>query len=228
MKVAIVGHGKMGVEIAKAAQARGHLVVATLDRGDALEGARGAEVAFEFTEPSAAGSNVTSLLRAGQHVVCGTTGWDPAGAGIDAIAREAGRAAVVAPNFSIGVNLFFEIVAEAARRLSGTGLYDPWLFETHHRQKLDAPSGTAKKLAGVVDAFGGRRTSVAAARAGFEPGHHEVGFDGEHDAIVLTHRARGRAGFAAGAVLAAEWARGKSGLHGFEEVLADLVKGGGR
>jgi 4-hydroxy-tetrahydrodipicolinate reductase len=228
VNVAIVGNGKMGVEIAKAAGARGHVVVATLDRGDALEGARGAEVAFEFTDPSAAAGNVATLLRSGLHVVCGTTGWDPAKAGVDAIAREAGKAAIVAPNFSIGVNLFFELVAEAARRLSGTGLYDPWLFESHHRAKLDAPSGTAKKLAGIIDGFGGRATSIAAARAGFEPGHHEVGFDGEHDAIVLTHRARGRAGFAAGAVLAAEWAPGKVGCHGFETVLADLVKGGGR
>lgn len=228
MKVAIVGSGRMGVEIARAASARGHAVVATLDRGDALEVARGAEVAFEFTEPAAAEANVTALLRLGLHVVCGTTGWDPANADVDGIARGAGKAAVVAPNFSIGVNLFFEIAGEAARRLSATGLYDPWLFESHHRAKLDAPSGTAKKLAAIVDGFGGRPTSVAAARAGFEPGHHEIGFDGEHDAIVLTHRARGRAGFASGAVLAAEWVPGRTGLHGFERVLADFVKGGGR
>lgn len=228
MKVAIVGHGRMGVEIAALAASRGHGVVATLDRGDPLDGARGAEVAFEFTEPAAAEANVAALLRSGIHVVCGTTGWDPAKAGIDAIAREAGRGAIVAPNFSIGVNLFFEIVAEAARRLSGTGLYDPWLFESHHRFKLDAPSGTAKRLAAIVDGFGGRPTSVAAARAGHEPGRHTVGFEGEHDAIVLTHRARGRAGFAAGAVLAAEWLPGKVGLLGFERVLSDLVKGGGR
>ena len=228
MKVAIVGNGKMGVEIARVAASRGHEVVATLDRGDALDAARGAEVAFEFTEPAAAAANVEALLRLGLHVVCGTTGWDPTKAGVDALAREAGRGAIVAPNFSVGVNLFFEIAAEAARRLSGTGLYDPWLFETHHRFKLDAPSGTAKKLAAIVDGFGGRKTDVAAARAGHEPGHHTVGFEGEHDAITLTHRARSRAGFAAGAVLAAEWLPGKVGLRAFDEVLADLVKGGGR
>ena len=228
MNLAIVGHGRMGGEIAKAAAARGHVVVATLDRGDPLERARGAEAAFEFTEPGAAAANVSALLRLGVHVVCGTTGWDAAASGIDALAREAGRTAVVAPNFSIGVNLFAEILAEAARRLSGTGLYDPWLHESHHRGKLDAPSGTAKKLAAIVDRFGGRPTAVASTRAGFEPGFHEVGFDGEHDAIRLSHRARGRAGFAAGAVLAAEWTPGKLGLHGFEAVLEDLVKGGGR
>jgi 4-hydroxy-tetrahydrodipicolinate reductase len=148
---------------------------------------------------------------------------------------------VIAPNFSIGMNLFYAAVADAARRYLAAGGYDPWVAEWHHRAKTDAPGGTALHLAGLVaaasrprarvhvgpaaDAIGPGDVHVGALRAGHEPGRHVVGFDGPHDAVTLEHAARGRGGFAAGAVLAAEWLRGRRGIHGFDEVVEALVRG---
>jgi 4-hydroxy-tetrahydrodipicolinate reductase len=139
------------------------------------------------------------------------------------------------------VNLFFRIVDAAARTLGRPGLYDPFVQESHHRGKVDAPSGTARRLAAIVidadprfDAVleghpEGRippgTLQVVSTRAGAEPGTHRVGFDGPHDLIALEHRARGREGLALGAVLAAEWLEGRSGMHGFDEVLDAILRG---
>ncbi|HEX4825450.1 MAG TPA: dihydrodipicolinate reductase C-terminal domain-containing protein [Candidatus Polarisedimenticolaceae bacterium] len=225
MKYALVGHGKMGRAIDEAAGARGHRRVAVVDRAGSLSRARlaGADVAFEFTEPRSAEAHVVALLGRGISVVCGTTGWDAKSAAIERAAKRGRAAAIVAPNFSVGVNIFYALVREAAKRSLAAG-YDPWIAEWHHKAKRDAPSGTARRLAALV---GSKDLPVAAVRAGHEPGRHAVGFDGAHDTIVLTHQARGREAFAAGAVLAAEWLKGKKGIHEFDEVLADLMKGRG-
>ncbi len=230
MKYALVGYGKMGRAIDAAARARGHQRVAVVDRkarvtrvsrtiGDASW--RGVAVAFEFTRADAAKGHVVALLRAGVSVVCGTTGWDAT----DPEVRRAGRAsaagAVIAPNFSVGMNLFSSLVAEAARRYLAVDAYDPWIVEWHHRAKRDAPSGTARQLAAILK----DDVEVASVRAGHEPGHHLVGFDGPYDAVTLSHVARGREGFATGAVAAAEWLAGRRGVHGFDEVLEDLARG---
>jgi 4-hydroxy-tetrahydrodipicolinate reductase len=138
------------------------------------------------------------------------------------------------------MNLFYASVAEAARRFLAVGGYDPWIVEWHHRAKADAPSGTARHLGAIVAgaAPGGLSVRegipeatiapgdvhVAAVRAGHQAGRHLVGFDGPHDAVTLEHVARGREGFAGGAVLAAEWLHGRRGLHGFDEVLESLVR----
>ncbi len=177
-------------------------------------------------------------------VVCGTTGWDASDAKVRRAARTSSAGCVIAPNFSVGMNLFYAAVASAARRFLAAGGYDPWIAEWHHRAKADAPSGTARHLAGIVAGAGRPRAivreglskaairpgdvHVAAVRAGHEPGRHLVGFDGPHDAVTLEHVARGRSGFAAGAVLAAEWLRRRRGIHGFDEVVDDLVRGVGR
>jgi 4-hydroxy-tetrahydrodipicolinate reductase len=221
--------------VERAANGRGHDCVAILDpahaspagaRGAELAASRQAEVAFEFTTPRAASGNVEALLRAGIPVVCGTTGWDPAAKKIDAALRAGGATLIAEPNFSVGMHLFAGVVALAARAFGGTRLYDPWIVESHHRGKADAPSGTARRLAQVVQEEGPRDAGapqVTSVRAGHEPGTHTVGFDGEHDLVTLTHRARGRGGFALGAVLAAEWLRGKKGRHTFAEVVEDLI-----
>ena len=227
MKYAVVGYGKMGRAIDDAARARGHRRVAVVDRSRPVARARlaGAEVAFEFTAPSAARAHVLALLKRGVSVVCGTTGWEMDAGELGAAARKGRAAVIVAPNFSVGVNLFYAVVGEAAKRYLRAG-YDPWIAEWHHKAKRDAPSGTARRLATIVR---DGEVPVASVRAGHEPGRHAVGFDGEHDAIVLTHEARGRHAFAAGAVLAAEWLAGRKGVHDFDAVLSDLVKGrGGR
>lgn len=252
MKVAIVGYGKMGREVEAAAVRRGHSVTARIDPEGGADGVarrltraslRGAAVAFEFTAPGSAEANVIALLEAGVAVVCGTTGWSASSRAVALAARRAGKGAVIAPNFSPGMALFAEVVREAARRFLGTGAYDPFVVESHHRAKKDAPSGTALKLAGIVASSAPARTEVvagmpsgtvrpgavhvASVRAGHEPGTHTVGFDGAHDAVTLVHRARDRAGLALGAVLAAEWVARRRGIHGFDEVVADWVRAGG-
>jgi 4-hydroxy-tetrahydrodipicolinate reductase len=252
VNVAIVGYGKMGRAVEACAVGRGHRVVARIDpEARGREGARrlsaaalrGADVAFEFSKPSAAEENVLALLRARVAVVCGTTGWEVSSGRIAAASRRAGRGVVIAPNFSPGMILFSEIVGAAARLFLAAGSYDPFVLEAHHRGKKDAPSGTALKLAGIVGAAAPSKAEVvagltaepvrpgavhvASVRAGHEPGTHTVGFDGEHDAVVLVHRARGRGGLALGAVLAAEWIEKRRGVHGFERVVADWVRRGG-
>jgi len=233
MKYALIGYGRMGRAIEAAAGARGHVLATVVDRKATGKGAArtpgdaqwsGVTVAFEFTEPSAARDNVLFALKRGVSVVCGTTGWDAGDRAVRAAAKASGAAAVIAPNFSVGMNLFYAVVEDAARRYLSVPDYDPWVAEWHHRAKLDAPSGTARTIARLV----GRDVPIAAVRAGHEPGRHLVGFDGPHDAVTLEHVARSRDGFAAGAVLAAEWLRGRRGVHGFEEVLDALVSGAKR
>jgi len=253
VKLALVGYGRMGREIEAVAQARGHEVVAMVDPSERGRRVRrrigedelsGAEAAFEFTSPGAAEQNVLTLLGCGVPVVCGTTGFSPDLVALARATRKARKAVVLAPNYSLGVNLFFRMVQEAARLLGSTDRFDPFVLEEHHRGKVDAPSGTARRLADLVVEEDPHRWSVhegvppggvppgavqvVSVRAGNETGTHIVGFDGEHDRIELTHRARGRGGFAAGAVLAAEWIPGKRGVHGFDRVLQDLFPGGGR
>jgi 4-hydroxy-tetrahydrodipicolinate reductase len=232
MRYALVGYGKMGRAIDEIARSRGHHRTAIVDpRADdasrAIESAtwRGVAVAFEFTEPKAARKNVADLLRRGVRVVCGTTGWDTADTAIGSAARAGRSGAVLAPNFSIGMSLFYAAVEGAARRFLALDDYEAWIAEWHHSAKKDAPSGTARRLAALVGEASSRGTAVpvAAVRAGREPGRHVVGFDGPHDVVTLTHAVRSREGFALGAVRAAEWLVRKRGIHGFDEVVLDLT-----
>ena len=252
MKYAMIGYGRMGRAVDVQARERGHerVAIVDLDAPDAqprIEPDRlvQADVAFEFTVAKAAEDNLLALVRAGVSVVCGTTGWEPS-----AILRTALDASsvgvVLAPNFSVGVNLFFRIVDHAARLLATLGLHDPFIQEAHHRGKLDAPSGTARRLASIVleadprllrvqagnppeGALPADTLQVSSTRAGIEPGVHLVGFDGAHDLVTLQHRARGREGFALGAVLAAEWLdrQAPRGWHTFESVLSAILAEGG-
>jgi 4-hydroxy-tetrahydrodipicolinate reductase len=249
MRFALVGYGKMGRAIEAAATARGHSLGTVVDRttrdrraARAIARApwRGITVAFEFTEPDAAKDHVLALLKRNVAVVCGTTGWDAGDGEIRRASRASTAGAVIAPNFSVGMTLFYAVVADAARRFLAVPGYDPWLAEWHHRAKSDAPSGTARRLAAILAAKSPGRVSVregldtaalgpgdvhvAAVRAGHQPGRHAVGFDGPNDVVTLEHTARGRDGFALGAVLAAEWLRGRRGVHTFEEVVEDLVR----
>ena len=247
MRYAVVGYGRMGIAIDEMASSRGHRRGAIVDparaESDGIDGeaVRGCDVAFEFSQPDTAEANVSALAKRGTSVVCGTTGWSP-DATLRATVERSGAGVVVAPNFSVGVHLFLRIVEQAAGALCASGLYDPFIQESHHRGKLDAPSGTARRLAAAVLAGDPRRgrivagnaegrlpddaVSVASTRAGHEAGTHTVGFDGEHDLISLEHRGRGRGGLALGAVLAAEWLGGRAGLHEFEDILGDILVGG--
>jgi 4-hydroxy-tetrahydrodipicolinate reductase len=223
----------MGRAIEQAATLRGHACIVVVDRSEksdrvqrSMDAAswRGVNVAFEFTRPGAAKDNVIALLRKGVAVVCGTTGWDASDPTVRRAAAAGKRGCVIAANFSIGMNLFYAAVEQAARSYLAVAGYDPWIAEWHHKSKADAPSGTARRIAAILAEAGGRDVPVAAVRAGHEPGRHLVGFDGPDDRVTLEHAARGREGFARGAVVAAEWIRGRRGIHGFEDVVSDLVR----
>ena len=236
MKVALVGHGKMGHEVEAVLRERGHETVIP-PRGAFPTGC---VVGIDFTKADVVPANVEAAMKAGARYVVGTTGWADRLEDIQRIVTQSGGGLVHAANFSVGVNLFYKIVRDAAALLAKFPDYDPYILERHHRQKKDAPSGTAKVLAGIVSSAGGKRPKpvselegalpddgfhVAAVRAGGIVGEHTVGFDSGGDEILLEHRARSRRGFALGAVLAAEWISTRTGFHSFDAVLEDLSRG---
>ncbi len=227
MNIAIVGYGKMGKIIERIAQERGHSIVARFDvdnnvNGEGLttESLAGVDAAIEFSTPEAALDNIRRLVSLRVPTVIGTTGWYDQLDDVRQLVESNGAALVWGANFSIGVNLFFKLVQDASALFAQYNQYDPYLLEFHHRFKKDAPSGTALITARAMrEAYGDRTPQAVAVRAGHIPGTHEVGFDSEADTITLTHTARNREGFAAGAVLAAERIVGKRGLYEFPELL---------
>ncbi len=205
MKAAIVGCGRMGRAIEEVLEERGHAVAVRVGRNDAIGAARGADVAFEFTRPESAAKNVETLLEAGVPTVCGTTGWDPAGAA--ALSARLGVPFLAAPNFSIGVAVLKRVALEASRWLAGFPEFEPGIVERHHARKADVPSGTARMLAEAIEPYrpGAGSPPIAALRQGGQPGEHELLFEGPDECLALVHRARSRRIFAGGAVRAAEW-----------------------
>lgn len=232
MRVAVVGMGKMGREVEAVLRERRHAPV-PVRRGEPFPA--GVPVGIDFTRADAVVDNVRSALGAGARYVVGTTGWHDRLPEVQALVQQSGGGLVHAPNFSVGVNLFYRIVRDAARLMARFPDYDPYVVEKHHRQKKDAPSGTARALATILEDATGRKAQtelagalpaktfhVAAVRAGGVVGEHTVGFDTGVDEILLEHRARSRRGFAAGAALAAEWIATRTGFHTFEDVLDDV------
>lgn len=228
--LAIVGCGKMGKLIEQFAPEHGFEVRAKFGGSNNLhaqalshETLHGVDVAVEFTTPQAATENIRRLAVLGVNAVVGTTGWvDQLPAAREAVER--GNTGLVwAPNFSVGVNLFFEAVAHAAELFAKHPAYEAWGWEIHHAEKKDAPSGTLKKLAEEMGAAGyDRPIGLSANRAGLHPGTHEIGFDSAADTITLRHTARSREGFARGALQAARWIVGKRGFFEFKEILGEL------
>jgi 4-hydroxy-tetrahydrodipicolinate reductase len=232
MRVAIVGFGKMGREIEAMAARRGHDVVWTLSRADNASGAgltperlAKADAVFEFTSPDSAVPSLLALANAGATVICGTTGWQRELPRVADAFTRGGGALVHATNFSVGVRLFFETARAAAERFPRAG-YAAYVVEEHHAEKRDAPSGTAKTLAGVVAAASGTKEGdgppISSVRAGTIPGTHRLVFESPEDEVELVHRARGRAGFAKGAVWAAERIMGRRGVFEFGELLKEV------
>ena len=221
MKIALIGYGKMGHIIESIAIERGHEVVCIIDQNNIqdFESASfaSADVAIEFTTPQTAEQNVRRAWAAGVPVVCGTTGWN-----VEAIRQEAIRQKVGlmwSSNYSIGVNILFALNRQLAKFMEAYPDYTPHMTEVHHIHKLDAPSGTAKTL---QEAIGEERLPVAdikSIREGEVPGIHTVTWDSEVDTLTISHSAKSRKGFALGAVIAAEWMKGKTGWHDFTEVI---------
>ena len=226
-RLAIVGYGKMGRLIEQLAPEYGFAVALKLDEfnntnyeGITAENFRGVAVAVDFSIPSAVVENVERIAPLGVGIVVGTTGWAEHLARVKNAVEKHGIGLVWSPNYSIGVNVFSRLVAEAARLLAAQPEYGAWAWEIHHSTKKDAPSGTLLKLVEEMKAAGySRAIHVGSSRAGAHPGTHEIGFDSAADTITLRHTARSREGFARGALKAAQWIVGKKGFHEFREIL---------
>jgi len=228
MKIALFGHGAMGRVLEESARASGHEVGAIITSANVGEAARllpGHAVVIDFSAPNAVPAHVEAAAAAGVPLVEGTTGWQGDEARVRKVVDGRGTALVYGANFSIGMNLFYRIVAAAARRFRGAG-YDPFIEEAHHARKRDAPSGTALALATILSqelGSEGESVPIASTRAGHIPGTHRVGFDSAADQVLLVHTAKSRVGFAAGALLAARWIVGRRGMYAFADVLDDVL-----
>lgn len=219
MRILIVGYGKMGKLVEQLALEQGHTIAGRIDEG-AGDWSVPADVAIDFTNAEALAANFPRYLERALPVVIGTTGWGARTAEYRQAAEAAGLGVVASANFSIGVNLFQLMVAEAARLMGAHPQYGAWLHEAHHSAKLDAPSGTALMLRDTMVSAGFTRPiSMSSTRAGAIPGIHTIGFDAASDTIELTHTARDRRGFAGGALLAAAFVAGRRGWFSMADVL---------
>ena len=227
MRVILVGHGRMGRLVGELAAEYGCEVVGIIDPmspqhagGPELERWRDVDVAIDFSLPETVKTNVPALAKHGVNIVIGTTGWQQDEATIRRAVAEAGTGVVAAPNFSAGVVLFDAVVAYAAKLFAGQKEFGAFVHEAHHAAKKDAPSGTALSLERTMEQAGfPRAIDVSSTRAGFIPGTHTVGFDGPAETILLSHAARDRTAFARGALVAANWVKGRTGWFTMNDVL---------
>lgn len=244
MNLAVVGRGRMGSEVERLARAEGHTIRFAIDlpenaggAGLTTEALSGVDAVIDFSHPEAVMPNLRRVVQARVPMVVGTTGWYDTLEQARRLVEKHESALVFGANFSIGANLFLKVADYAARLFNPFPQYDPYVVEHHHRDKVDAPSGTALRLAeglvGLID----RKTRiqagnpagkidpdalhVASLRAGAAFGRHAVGFDGSSDVVELVHTARNREGFARGALFAAEWVRGKKGVFEFADLLTE-------
>lgn len=231
MKIALIGYGVMGKIIETLAQDDNHEIIEIIDERDAHLSAteladklKGADVAIDFSIAEAVRRNVEACLLAKIPLVEGTTGWNSELEHIKKLVTESEGAFIFGANFSVGVNIFYRIVSNAAELFAKFTDYEPYIEEQHHSRKKDAPSGTALKLKALVEEKVNREFSVSSTRAGNIPGTHIVGFDGLADQISLTHIARTREGFASGAIVAAKWIVGKKGFWEFTQMMDEVLK----
>lgn len=235
MKIGLVGYGKMGRVVEGLAAARGIEVAGRFTSGRPLradDGTRrelsGISALVDFSVPEAVTATARAAAELKLPLVIGTTGWQDHLDEVRDLARRSGIGIVQAANFSLGVNVFYRVVEQASRFLSRLEGYDPFIHDWHHRFKKDSPSGTALEIRRrMARSYGEREVPITCQRAGHVPSVHWVGFDSAADTIHLEHRARNRQGLAEGALLAARWIAGRSGFHDFDEVLDDVLPGGG-
>lgn len=230
MKIALLGYGKMGQAIEKIALERGHEIVLRKDEFNTYDGLSNADVAIDFSIPAVAVSNISSCFYENVPVISGTTGWLEHYDEMVSLCKEKNGAFISSSNFSLGVNLFFELNEYLAKMMSKFDSYQVQMEEIHHTQKLDAPSGTAISLAkGVIENSAytkwtleepeSNEIHIEAKRIGTVPGTHTVTYNSPIDAIEIKHTAHNREGFALGAVIAAEWIVGKKGIFTMKDVL---------
>ncbi|HLW87767.1 MAG TPA: 4-hydroxy-tetrahydrodipicolinate reductase [Terriglobales bacterium] len=226
MKLLILGRGKTGSLVAEVARERGHAVTvlcaADNPNASALTAARLAsqDLVIDFTTPHVVFSHIEACVRNKKNLVLGTTGWYNELPRIRQMVEENGTGFLYAANFSVGVNLFFDVARTAAAALQHQ--YSGQIFERHHAQKKDAPSGTAAMMQEIIHAASGTELEVTSFREGDVVGMHELILDSSADRIYLCHDAKSRRGFAEGAVRAAEWLAGKTGFFDFKDVWREL------
>ncbi|WP_417362107.1 4-hydroxy-tetrahydrodipicolinate reductase [Galbibacter sp.] len=230
MKIALLGYGKMGKMIEKIALSRGHEIIAKIDINSTATDISKADVAIDFSIPDAAFNNITLCLENRIPVISGTTGWLDKYPEAVALCKKHNGAFIYASNYSLGVNIFFQINEYLAKIMNNHSQYGISMEEIHHTQKLDAPSGTAITLAeGIIKHTDKTKWTledpkadeiqIVAKRIDAVPGTHTVSYENEIDSISLTHTANSREGFALGAVVAAEWIVGKQGVFTMKDVL---------
>ena len=230
MKIALLGYGRMGKEIEKIAISRGHEIVIKKDENDVID-INLADVAIDFSVPTSAFNNISNCIQNNVPVISGTTGWLDKYKDAVALCEKEKGAFIYASNFSLGVNIFFELNKQLAKMMHSLEDYKISMEEIHHTKKLDAPSGTAISLAeGIIEnsskqnwelgeTASEENIAIAAKRIPEVPGTHTVWYDSEVDAIEIKHTAHSRKGFALGAVVAAEWLLGKTGVFSMKDVL---------
>jgi len=224
LKIALIGYGKMGKMVEKIALERGHTLV-SMDAAD---------ICIDFTHPDQVVENIRKVASLKKPLVVGTTGWYERLPEVQKLVEQQGIGFLYSPNFAVGVSLFLKMVAEAARLMDPFDEFDVAVNEIHHNEKVDSPSGTAKDIGRAVLAHMQRKKKltseldgrlkadevhISSMRCGYVPGTHSLIFDSPKESITLTHTARGREGFASGAVAAAEWLHGKTGFFTLQDML---------
>jgi 4-hydroxy-tetrahydrodipicolinate reductase len=243
MNIALIGYGKMGREIERIAPERSVVVkkIFPTDREIVSinkTSLHGVDVCIDFTSPSATHEIVSRVAECGKNIVIGTTGWYDQIDKISAVARKKKIGLLYSPNFSLGMNIFFRILAQATQTLRTFGDYDVAIHEVHHREKKDSPSGTALTLGRIVlehqnrkkelltepprSGIADRSLQISSQRIGRVIGTHTITFDSGADTIELVHRAKDRSGFALGALVAAEWLQKKHGIFTMDDVIGSL------
>lgn len=226
MNLLLLGRGKTGALVEEVARDRGHTVEALTSAQNRNASAltptrlRGVDVVIDFTNPEATIDNMRACIQNGARIVVGTTGWHQHLDEIKSSVENSKAGLLYGSNFSIGVNVFFEIAAAAAQAVAHG--YTPRIVERHHEQKKDSPSGTAVSIQRIVADVSGVSPEITSVREGDTVGTHVLLFDSAADTMMLVHDAKSRRGFAEGAVRAAEWLKGKSGFYEFRKIFREL------
>lgn len=247
MNIAIIGYGRMGHEIERISRAKGINVATIIDPNEKgashkkINGAsmKNVDVCIDFTNPNAVINSLQKISQFKKNMVIGTTGWYEKIDEAKDIAKKSGIGLIYASNFSIGINIFFRIIENAAKIVNKIEDYDVYGYELHHNKKIDSPSGTAKTIGEILIKNIKRKNKLlfekidrkiepnelhfASIRAGSIPGTHIVGLDSSADTIELKHVARNREGFAVGAIAAAQWIRNKKGFYDINDMMKSII-----
>lgn len=222
MKIAILGNGKMGQHISKLAKKRGHTIscVSSSEKPAYTLDLNTTNVAIDFSTPNSALINISHAINSGVPVISGTTGWLESLKKVEKLCQDKQGAFLYASNFSLGMNIFFDLNKKLAKMMKNQN-YKSKIYETHHTQKADSPSGTARTLENQMNEILENKTPITAQRIADEIGKHTVTYYSSVDKIEIKHTAKNREGFAMGAIIAAEWIQNKQGIFNMQDVLAE-------